>query len=143
MSLRTESRQIDGLTVTSTQLPAMRSFRLMARLGKVISPALGHVDGISLSSDLSTLGPALAALFASIDGDEAESLAREVLASTTVDVDGKRLELGRTEMVNLAFEGRIKAMLETLKFALEVNYGSFFDRPAGAAAAEQAEQASV
>lgn len=126
MALKTETRDIDGLTVTSTQLPAMRSFALMARLGKVIAPALGMVEGVSLTSGIGALAPALAQLFAQLDGAEAESLAREVLASTSVVVDGRRLELSRTEMINLAFEGRIKTMLATLKFALEVNYGDFF-----------------
>lgn len=130
MGLRHESRVIDGLEVTTAQLPVMRASALMARLGRVFTPALtkiGSLADLTLSDDVSALAPALMALFEQLDGGEAQALIRESLAGTSVIQDGKQIPLSSEEAINLVFTGRLRTMLLVMKFALEVNYADFFD----------------
>lgn len=135
MALRSETRDIDGMSMTTTQLPALRSLALMTRLSKIIAPALGYLDGLDLKSDISALGPALAALFAGLDGEQAQALAREILIASTIVIDGRMVALSDGTMIDHAFSGKMKSFLGALKFALEVNYSDFLGGNKGLALA--------
>ncbi len=121
--LRTERKKIEGLEVSTTQLPALRAFALLARLGKVIGPALSKMSGMNMESDI---GPVLGELFANLDPAESSDLVLEVLISTQVIIDNRREELNNQEAVDRVFGGNLKAMLLTMGFALKVNYSDFF-----------------
>lgn len=132
--LKTEDREIEGLAVKTTQLPALRALNLMAKLGRVLAPIVGSVPGLSMQAfDLSRLGPALGLIFAQLNEGEASKLAREILVSTRVTVDGKFIELTSDAAINGVFDGRIPALLLTMGFVLEVNYSGFFPTRKGAA----------
>jgi len=133
MALRTETREIAGVEVTSTQFPAMRSLRLMTRLGKVLAPLLGGLDGVDLKTlkmtsqiDLSALGRALSAAFVQLAEQDAAQLALDILASSVALVDGRRVELTSTAKIDGVFDGNLKGLLGAIRFAVEVNYGDFF-----------------
>lgn len=125
MNLKTDTRTIDGIEFTTQQLPALSSFALMAKLGKLLAPIIGSINGISLDSDLSSLGPALTQLFSQLDGKESQNLAREILPSTSAIIDGKQITLSTPEAINYVFSGKLKTMLLVLKFSLEVNFSDF------------------
>lgn len=137
MSVRTESREIDGLKVIVTQLPAMRAFAVFARMGKILGPALSELSGVGMGDlqnlggkDIGVIGPFLSKLTAGLADDL--DLALEVLKSVEVVMDGKKFALLDEAAVNRAFSGRFMAMLATLKFALEVNFADFLgDKLAG------------
>lgn len=116
MGLQSETRNIEGYDVTVMQFDFIRSSKLMAKLGKLIFPALGG----SLS------GLDIAALFNAIDPAELPGLMGEVLSQTTVVMNGKQFPLDRQENINLAFNGNLKFGFSVLRFALEVNYRNFW-----------------
>ena len=136
--IETKTRDIKGLQVTSAQLPAMRAYGVFTRLGVILGPALaslGELDVKSLDSEVEQLGPAVGALLGGLSQDVPLVLA--LLQSTSVVVEGKRIELNDEAKINHAFSGKFLALLLTLKFAVEVNFADFLD--AGRAAIEARE----
>jgi hypothetical protein len=137
MALKNDTRIIDGLEVRTSQLPALRSLALSARLGRVAAPALAALgaSGGSLKGAGEALIPALTDLCSRLSEGEVESLACDILAATSVVIDdgkGPRvLTLNNRQMIDLAFAGRFKTMLLVIGFALEVNYADFFDTADG------------
>ena len=131
MGLKTETRIIGGVKVKTTQFSALRSFRLLSRLGKVLAPSLAKVAGVDFNSgvenmELSSFLPALTDLLGNLDPDEGQKLIRDLLAGSTAEVDGKLFPLDTDEQITLAFGGDLPALLSAARFALEVNYGDFF-----------------
>lgn len=129
MSLKTESRVIEGLSITCTQMPAMRSYSVFARLGKVLGPAIGALAGVDTEGgvenmDAQELAPALSALLGGLVDDEPLALA--LLQGMSVNANGAEILITDAAKVDLAFSGNFKAMLLALKFSLEVNYADFF-----------------
>lgn len=122
MGLRTETRTIDGLDVTTTQLPAMRASVLFAKLGRIVGPALAQLG-------TTNLGGLVGLVFQNLSPADVPALTQEILASTTVLLDSKAVPLGQPGMIDLVFseQGRLPALLKVLRFSLEVNYSDFFD----------------
>ncbi len=138
--LKTQTKEIDGFQVTSTQLDVWRALRLFTRLGKIVSPALAKAKDVTMFSDVRQLAPAFGELFSQVDGDVAEDLARAMLESTVIVVDGKQIPLNSREMFMTAFNGRLETLLAVMRFSFEVNFGDFWQgvaRLAGAAAPEK------
>jgi len=128
MSLQVETKTIEGLQVRTQQLPALRSFRLFNKLGKILAPVLTRVADLKISEDMEIgeLAPALGELFAHIDPGESDTLAKEILAMTSVVYENKNFELANEGAIDTIFTGRFKAFLMTMAFALQVNYQDFF-----------------
>lgn len=133
--LKSETRVIGGHTVTSTQLPSTRSFGLLTKLGKILSPVVGELGplfdakaGLAglLTQDVSKIGPALTALFGHLADEDLGKLQSEIFAHTRVMRDGRLLELRDPNIVDLVFGADLKALLGALAFAIEVNYRDFF-----------------
>lgn len=120
MALRSETRTIDGLDVTTTQLPAMRSFVLLGKLLKIAGPALGELGEANIGKLVSMVAQ-------SIDPAELPGLAREVLEQTTVISDGRQVQLNSIPLIDNVFNGRLPTLLKVLRFALENGYSGFFD----------------
>lgn len=114
------------IIATTTQLPALRSFRLLTRLGKLMGPAIGRLKGVGLKSDMSALLPALMSLFDNLEPDDVDSLTLQILEGTVVEVGGRPTVLSSTEGVNRVFGGRLFLMFKVMVFAIEVNFRDFF-----------------
>ena len=130
MGLKIETRTIDGLQVRTQQLPALRAWPLFIKLGRIIGPALtkaADIKDISLDMDLGELAPAIGALFAGIEPNEAADLAREILMSTTVVMDNKNFELMNEGAIDTVFSGRFLVFMKTMAFAIQVNFQDFTD----------------
>lgn len=126
MSLKDDERTIDGLRVKTSQFPAMRSFRLMAKLVKAIGPALGALTKLDPGTQIQDVGGELAGAFGAIDPDEAERLVPMILERTSVSIeDGKFMQLTSNGAIDLAFNGRLKTLFATLAFVLQMNYADF------------------
>lgn len=128
--LKTESTTVDDIEFKTTQLPAMRAFALLARLVKLIGPAMGALAGMDMAADLTTAAPALAGALSGLDPDEATELARQILVNTTAlvrDQGGglREVSLNSNESINQIFSGRVRAMLTVLVHAIRVNYQDF------------------
>lgn len=129
--LQKQQRDIGGTTFEVHQLPARRSLRLIARLGKVLGPVLTRVAGILREGgkvgdlQVEKLAPVLGGLFEALPPAEAESLFEEILASTHVVKGGRPVPLW--PVVDIELQGRTLDLFKVAAFALEVNYADFFD----------------
>jgi hypothetical protein len=109
----------------------MKAYSVFARLSKAVGPAIAELSGIDLKPDMGVedidvtqLAPALSKLLEGIAEDEGLALA--LLASVSVRRGGmEEILLVDDKNINLAFAGKFKAMLLTLKFCLEVNFSDF------------------
>lgn len=116
---------IDGMTFGITQLTTMKSLRMLNRLGRALGPALAKLGSVSAGNvaDMSVgpFGEAVAALCERLSDDELEAITRELLATATVN--GALL----MPQFDVTLQGRADTVIKLLKFALTVNYGSFFN----------------
>lgn len=124
--LRTETRTIGDLDVTTTQFSALRSLRLMTKLGSIVAPLLAKLDSIRLDTKLTDIAPVVSEVFAHLSPDEAIALVQEVLASTYVVKSGEKIELAGGAKIDLVFNGNLAGLLKTVVFAIEVNFKDFF-----------------
>jgi len=140
MGLKTEERSIRGLRVITTQLTPTRSFLLLPKIGAVLGPALSKLQSgdMALDDDISVLAPVLGEAFMRLSEVNAKDLMCSILAGTSVNTGEELLPLFDGKNIDAAFAGNFKALLETMWFALQVNYSDFLD--IGALA--QASQAS-
>lgn len=140
MARRTLSRTIDGIEVTVTQFPVSRSLPLTATLMKVAGPAIGKLapmlggglDGLG-KTNVDGLAPALVALADGLSEVEIVKLLADILGGTlvvTTDEGGKLRKhdlSGGSAAIDRAFDGNLMTVFRVAAFALEVNFGSFFD----------------
>lgn len=125
MKLKTQSKYIDDLEITITQLPPIRAFKLLPKLGRVIGPAISEAMKNGKSGDsLLTLGPALAL----VSESELEPLMKELFSTARAKVPNpdRLVALNSDEAINEVFAGNLLMMVKALIFSVEVNYGSFF-----------------
>jgi len=142
MAIQSKTETIDGLEFTTTQLPAMDSFNLLAKLTKLLAPILEGADGLSLDSELSELAPLLGGALSQLEDGGASKLALEVLGNTSVIVNDAIVGLNTAEKINAVFGGRLLTMLKAMGFALKVNYADFFDSALVQKASAEAAKAS-
>lgn len=138
MSQDTKEKKIGGYDVRVTQHPARPAARLLAKVGRVIAPGLSKLGKLASVKDLKPedveledLGPAVAALFEAIDDDQVDALIAEIFKHTIIvlpDEAGqlRAFDLSKGDDIDRAFTGRLSLMFACLKYALEVNFGSFF-----------------
>src|SRR5262245_7391192 len=134
--LRSETRTIDGLEVTTQQLPATRAYRFAARLSKLLLPIAGAVKGRSLDDAMSLGVETFAPLLQQLDEPTLDALLLESLQCTSVmTVDAKgvpiKYDLTTKPMIDLAFGGNVGALLRTMMFAIEFNFRDFFSASVG------------
>lgn len=145
MALKTETKEIGGVTYVIGQVPATRSVKLLARLGRVLGPAIGEIaklfEGVDLKSgkgiaaadiDLSRAGDVLKALFLGLDDAEIDGLLRELfsnVAATSATEAGGFLGAfeGDLKKIDAHFSGNVDRLFRVLFASLEVNFGGFFD----------------
>jgi hypothetical protein len=135
--IKTESKTVDGIQVTTTQLPAMRAFKLFFRLVRLIGPALGAFGDFDPKTDLKevmkAMSPSFMAAFSSLDPEEATALACAILENTVAFIPGQgNIQLNNQAALDIVFSGRVKAMLNVVVFAVQVNFSDFFDGDAPA-----------
>ena len=127
MSLESKTTDIGGVTYQVTQLPAMRGFKLLNRLGRTFGPTVADLLGGATSlADLNVafLAPSIRELFDRLTEAELETLTKELLGQALVTLEGKTKPL--MPVFDIHFAGRYDDILKLLWFAVEANYGSFF-----------------
>ena len=148
MSLKSRTEEIDGISITSTQFPAMKAYRLFARLGKLLAPSVGAIASAEDGQDTQSIGDALTGLFAQLDEKAAEDLALQLLAASTVRLvrEGKPdsiISLTSKDAIDAAFGGSLMAMLGAMKLAAEVNFADFIASALTAVRARRAAAAAA
>lgn len=143
--IKTEKRDINGLQVTTVQIPAMKAYAVFARLGAVLGPALaklGDVKIANLEDEVEKLGPAAGALLSGLAGDT--DLVLALLQSTSVVKPGEDGKLENTDLIggetaiNKIYTGDFLALLLSMKFAIEVNFADFLAAGVAALPAKKA-----
>ncbi len=148
MQLRTEEKTIGELKFTTTKLPAMRAFGLLARLMKTVGPALGALMKMDPNAEIDPTSAGLAEAFGALDAKEAEALIPAIFETTTVWIpdatgSGRELSLSKTDNINTAFTVvGLTTMFQALGFVLQVNYRDFSKGSAPAAPQSPAANAS-
>lgn len=129
--LKTESKEIDGRTYTVTVLPGLRAGKLLTRLGALVGPALARVTGAVKSDDevaFAEAAGAIEALTGALKPEDFESIVRELLYSTSVDVEGKAKPLfvgANGANFDMEMSGAMGTVFKLLAFAFTLNYGDF------------------
>jgi hypothetical protein len=134
----TEKTTIAELEIETTQFMPMRAHKLLAKLARVLGPAIGEIGNVEFDKDgdvvnlnMESMGPALVGAFRELDDVQAEKLPLEILAGTSATgmIDGHhaRIDLGNLDGFNQAFAGRGAAMYLAMGFALKVNYARFLE----------------
>ena len=139
-----KDRQIDGLKVTTTQLPPVQALVLSPKLLPLVAPLLnGIVAAVSssgtdpediASGKIALPTEAVVAALAAVDVDELAKafgtlteqaltkLMLQLLANTMVIVDGENHSLLSEDSINNVFSGRFYGLLRAMWFAIEVNF---------------------
>jgi hypothetical protein len=99
-------------TFTVTQFAAMRSMKMLARLGKILGPLAADPDN------------AARALFTNLGEEDFERLLRDLFDGVMLEWEGKQIPL--MPVFDRIFQGQPGEVLKLLVFVLQVNYGSFF-----------------
>jgi hypothetical protein len=117
---------IDGRTYEVTPLPAGQALKTLARLLRLVAPALGKPGSLRAAGQtlqqviLGGIGGALERL----DGEELDALCRELAQTTMVRGGGAPFRLDA--QFDVHFQGDVLGVLRWLRFALEANFGPLF-----------------
>jgi hypothetical protein len=131
MGLQVQSRDIGGVTYEVQQLPARRSMKLLARLGRLVAPLVSVAQGAAKAGgfqklDSAVLAQSIGGLFDALPPDEVEPLLSELFASTCIiEPSGARQPLW--PVFDLRMQGKAFDVLRLAAFAVEVNFSDFFD----------------
>lgn len=123
MALETQTRQIGEFSYEVTMLGAKLSDRVLLKIARSVAPMflLAASSGSLKSLDMSSAADAIRDL----KEEEFEWVRDQLAASTDVVMaDGKKPSL--KNIYDLHFAGRVGERLEWFEFAIEVNFGPFF-----------------
>lgn len=121
-----KTREIDGVTFTVRQLAAFKSLRMLNRLTRSLGPAIAALGASGGKLSFEALTDALSKLGDRLGDQELEAIARELLADATFEnPDHSGGEL--LKQIDIVLGGRPETLIKLLAFALEANYGNFFD----------------
>lgn len=137
MSRKKETRDCGGVEVHVTQLSAMKAYRLLPMLGKVMLPLLDGMAGLSLQSDATKMIVAVRAALESMDENQFTDLTLKLFGPCYAITDGKKVDLGTEDGVNRAFDGKLGGLMMAVMFALEVNYKDFLTEGLGLITGEE------
>lgn len=135
--LKSETKDIDGLTFEVTQLSGFKALKMFRKLGSALGPALGELaQGFGEKVDidaplemrrmLPALGAAIPKLFSNVSEADLESITRGLLETTLVlnPENGKTSQL--LPQFDVLMQGKVGTVFKLLAFAIQVNFGSFF-----------------
>lgn len=121
-----QEKTIDGTKYRVAPLPASKGLAILTMITKVVGPSL------VAAPSLAALAGGAAELFGDVcerlDEAQVERLSKAMAGHTLVEASpgkGGLVPLG--DHFDLHFAGDYGAMLQWMQFALEVNYGGFFD----------------
>ncbi len=119
MAAAAQVRVIEGLNVTSTPLPPFRALDLLPEIMGLIEP------GANAGSDMALFS----AISKGLGQGKLRTLLPQILAGTklTITEGGTPVAITLNEVgaIDLAFDGRMKALPGVVGFALEVSFGDF------------------
>jgi hypothetical protein len=126
MGLQPIEKTIGGEVYTFTYLPPRIALSLLAKIVKVIGPAIGMLadekkEGNENIEDFN-IGNAAKMLCDRLDEDQIQTMINTLMSQITHKGHGDVLK-----KFDMIFTGRIKHLFLVVKAALEVQYADFFD----------------
>lgn len=119
MAIETQSKLIDGVEYSVTQLPARRALKLKAKLIKSFGSVFASF--ISNGKDPDNLAKAIQLFSQSIDENQFESIIVELLSTAR-----KRGHELTPSTIDTEFAGDIAGIYKVSAYVIEVNYANFF-----------------
>jgi hypothetical protein len=123
--ITTLEKFIEGSNYSVTQFPARRALRLKARLIKHFGPGVAQIlipsEETSASEQKQKFVKAIETLSLSLDENQMESLAIELLSCTRKN----GVELTAPN-IDLEFAGDMSALYQVIWFVIEANFANFF-----------------
>lgn len=119
-----QSTTIGAWTYSVRPLPAGQGLALMARLARMLGPG---VAALVSGEGNGAIARALSGLLERVDPDALVVIARELAATTEVSQPGGRTPAKLSEVFDVHFAADYMALMEFLRFALEVNFGPFVE----------------
>lgn len=128
-----KTKDIDGFKVTVTTLTAMRSLKLMHRLIKAVGPGLlKSLSGVASKGkvsigdlDVGSLADGAQAILDRLSENDLEDTVKTLFETALLERSGKSQQF--MSSYEMAYAGNMPALLKTIQFGLEANYGNFFD----------------
>lgn len=133
MARESKSKEIDGMTFTVPQLPGKRGNRMAVRLIGMLAPMaakalgggkLGDIKNLK-NLELTNLSDAVQMLADKMTPEQFEAMQNELLEEAQVVVDGNQIRL--MPVFDNLMAGKALTSFKLFSFALEVNFGNFFD----------------
>lgn len=119
-----QSTTIGAWRYSVRPLPAGQGLALMARLSKMLGPG---VAALVSGDGGGAIGRALSGLLERVNPEEVVEIARHLAATTEVSQPGGKVPASLAEVFDVHFAADYMAMMEWMKFALEVNFGPFVE----------------
>lgn len=120
-----QNRIIDGYTVQMSPLPAFVALEQFTSLTALLGPSV-----MSLLGKDEALAAALAASVRSVKPADVSGLVRALLATTHITINGATVPV--LPVFDTEFQGKLLTVFKIAAFAIEVNYGDFFEAAKGA-----------
>lgn len=129
----TETKIIEELEVSCTRFGVLRQYELLPLVGRVAGPVVDAIAAGKASEP--KLALMLSVAFAEVphqDRHQIGEFIRALLAGTTVRrAGGEPMPLSGDEVIGRAFGADMMLSNLVILFALEVNFGRFFERAGG------------
>ena len=120
-----QQKIIDGYSFQISPLPAFAALEQFTTLTGLVGPSV-----MSLLGKDEALAAALAASLRSVKGADVSALIRALLAPCLVTVNGITTPV--LPVFDTEFQGKLLTVFKLTAFAIEVNYGDFFEAAKGA-----------
>lgn len=122
-----QTTTVDGWRYTVRPLPTGRGLALAWRLARMLGPAFSALLGAADAGAEGALGKALDALVERVTPDELVEIARELAGTADIVQPGGAKPASLGEVFDVHFAGDYLALMDFLRFALEVNFGPFVE----------------
>jgi len=129
--IKTEKKKLGsrGYTYAVRQFGAKQGGRVLVRLGKLLGKPIGDAVSAAESLDTETIGRLITGLAEALSETEYDFFVDAFAEHTEVsggEYQDKSIPLGAEGVFDLHFAGAYVELVEWLRFAVEVNYSSFF-----------------
>lgn len=139
---KTETREIGGRNITIRQFGSVTGFKVFAKVGRIIAPALGE---LSLNEDFdpskqippAMIGKMLGIVCTLLDDNDAENLAKLLLSGASASGSAGTIQLDSKEAIEAALP-ETSDLLMALRFSIELNFANFLKSIASASATSNA-----
>jgi hypothetical protein len=120
-----QSKTIEGVEYVVTPLGASEGLKVITMLARMVGPVLG--PALAGMKSLKDASQAIGGMVEQLNDNDIDAVCRAMAKSTVVKKSAKQ-QPQLSSIFDLHFQGEYFAMFLWLRFALEVNFESFFHK---------------